>query len=476
MSHNILKRVVTATKYLFKKREFYEGARRTKQNRNFQGASEQNFEDLVSYERPILRARARWLSVNNALMRNIDKTIVANVINRGIKLQIEDTYQDDWDRWIKSCDITERLNLNSMQRIMLKTKLVDGEAFLYMRFTSKGLKLQLIDADMICEYKGKNGVEINSNGSIKGYYLYTDEYHTQVKFIKKKFIVHLYDTERVEQYRGITEYAPSIIDIKNFTAFNTNTIASLTARSSIAYYIKNSSYNQDDNLISEDDGGRYDDLVDINGIQVHYLNEGEEIGALEGGTNPTNYKEFTEATMRLMCNGRNISFELGTRDFSKVNFSSQKASILQDNKRFDVEQDDMIDRVLEPIYRAWRENEALLGRLNNKEVAYTWIVPIREWVQPDKEMKVALLKLENDLETHTSLAKSTGKNYKDILEQKKLDIELKKKILGEDYDAEMKRELKLRKYQLELEHKAQKRSKDDKKAKKRAKKKATKTA
>jgi len=68
------------------KRAFYEGGRITKANRDFWNANSP-FETTAAPDRDILRARARWLHENNPIMANIDKTIVNNVVGRGITLQ-----------------------------------------------------------------------------------------------------------------------------------------------------------------------------------------------------------------------------------------------------------------------------------------------------------------------------------------------------------------------------------------------------
>lgn len=410
------------------KRSFFEGARRTKVNRDFQNASNLDFETLALTDRDTMRARARWLKANNPIMSNIDSTIINNVIGPGIKLQTDQEVETAWLAWCEECDLTGRLKFEDMQAVILDTRMVDGEILVYKKPTKDGLRLQLIEADQIDSYRGKGGLEVDDNGVVTAYFIKSG---SKTERVPAEYIINYRKTGRATQYRGVSEYSRSIIDIKNFSAFVSANIETLRARANVAYAVTSASGGGiHGGVMTDDDGER---IQQINGAFVHYLGAGESITALDSRTTPVNFREFVNSTVRMIAVGRNISYELAFRDFSQVNFSSARASIIQDNKRFDAEQKHIIQYVLNDIFRTWYEIETLRGALRGPMPKFGWVTPAREWVQPKQDLDVVLTKIENNLMAPEDAAKALGQDYEDILKRKKANLDLAKKILGDDY-------------------------------------------
>ena len=412
-------------------RTFFEGAKRTKATRDFANASNQNFEELAKTDRDTLRARARWLSANNPIMSNIDATIINNVVGRGIQLQLQDEkVQIQWDKWVKNSDLTGRRVFGDIQRLILQTRMVDGEIYIYKKPTKDGLKIQLIEADQLDTYAGDSGMELDADGKVTGYYVQTKDGTT---LVPAKYMINYHKSNRVSQYRGVSEYSRSIIDIKNFQGFTTANIQSLRARANIAYVV------QGDNI----DPGAYgavkkenEQIQEINGAFVHYLGQNETISAMDSKSTPVNYAEFVNSTVRMIATGRNISYELAFRDFSQVNFSSARASIIQDNLRFDAEQQHMVTYVLEDIFKTWYEWEFSLGREVEELPTHTWVMPVRQWVRPKEDLSVIIEMIDKNLMTYTDAAKARGMNFEDLLIQRQKEEELIKKYkLNKEVDS-----------------------------------------
>ena len=431
--------LVSWVKKLFTKRSFYEGAKFNTQNRDFYRSTTQDFEELVRFDRKVLRARARWLHENNAIMSNIDNTILNNVIGMGITLQsktgnkrVDDEIEKKFKEWSKHCDITNRLHFNDLQRVILGNRMVDGEIFVYKRVVNDKkypFKLQLIESDFVDESQGINGVELDNFGAVKGYYFQNKNSINSI-FVKSEDIVNYCRIERPTQYRGISEYKQSIMDLKNFMAFNSALIAAVRARANIAYVVKSAS-----DMKSYIDEEEYEQLQTINGLSVFYLNKGEAIEKLDPDIVSGEYKPFVESVIRMLSSARNISYELAYRDFSKVNFSSARASIIQDNKRFDNEQSHLIDYVLNPIFNEWLEVNVMSGNfksikphifINNREkyIKPVWITPAREWVDPLKDIKAIQTELELGLTTLSEVLGKKGKDLEEVLIQRQKEQEL----------------------------------------------------
>jgi lambda family phage portal protein len=377
-----------------------------------------------------MRARARWLHENNPIMANIDKAIINNVIGRGITLQaktgdkkLDAEIEARFSKWMRNCDISGRKNFADVQRILLETRMVDGEVYIYKRITKDGLKIQIIEADAIDSNKGKSGITIDDTGAAVIYHF---SIGGKSYDLPAKDIINYARFERASQLRGISEYKQAIIDIKNFSAFNTATIQAARARANISYIVESNRENVAHGATTEDG----EEIFDINGLMVYYLREGESIKSLDSTNGGTNYKEFIGSVVRMMAVARNISYELAFRDYSQVNFASARASLIQDNKRFDYEQEHLTSYVLESIFESWLEFEQLQGlRIPSSmpEVYHRWAYPKRDWVDPLKDLKALQVELDIGLTTRTDACASRGVDYEENLETIAKEKELRAK-------------------------------------------------
>ncbi len=186
-----------------------------------------------------------------------------------------------------------------------------------------------------------------------------------------------------------------------------------------------------------------EDIQDINGLMVYYLRTGESIKSFDYSNGGANYGEFITSTIRLMATARRVSYELAFRDYSQVNFSSARASLIQDNKTFDYEQAHFSRYVLDNIFKTWLKLEINLGRLPISRNAYTkdaklyhqirWSFPKREWVDPVKDLTALSMEINLGLTTRTDACMRRGVDYEEVIETQKREMDYKKATLGEHY-------------------------------------------
>ena len=426
-------------------RKFYEGGKKTEANRDFWNATS-HFEATAVDDRDTMRARARWLFGNNPIMANIDGAIVDNVVGTGIALQskigkkkLDSEIERLFKIWAEDknlCDATGRMTFGDMQRGILGNRMVDGEIFIYKRFTPEGLVLQVIEADAL-DGGQDNGVVKSPDGKVISYrFKVANEdgtYSNKTMNIPSEYIINYYKAERFTQYRGISEYKQAIIDIKNFSAYQSSTIAGARARSSIAYTIQADLNPTGTGVTGTTDEDR---IQEINGLMVYYLKQGESITKTAPQGASDDYKAFVETTVRMMATARRVSYELAFKDYSKVNFASSRASLIQDNYRFDAEQKHFVTYVLNDIFATWLEIEIMKGTVKIPLVKFMetksdfakprWVMPKRSWVDPLKDMLAIEKEVSLNLTTQTDEAMARGKDYEEILDQKVIEMEMLK--------------------------------------------------
>lgn len=425
---------------------FYEGGKYTLANQDFSSASSAQFEQLASQDRDTMRSRARWLSANNPIISNIDETIINNSIGNGLRFQsvtgdkkVDDEIESLWKDWTEkeSFDITGRYHFHDFQRILLGQRMTDGE-ILVQNVINKNkffpLSLQAIEVDNLDKtYSPLNANNLDSN-FVDGVEL--DRYGKPISYkfntvygkqfsVKAKNIINFYKPEnRFSQYRGITEYKRTIMDLKNFAGFNDATIQSARVRANIGYVVENeggisrTSTTQDDY-----------ELEQLNGVFVEYLRKGEKLHVIDPQSSGTGYSDFVNTTIRMIASARNVSYELAFKDFTKTNFSSARASLIQDHKNFSYNQEHMANYFLNPTFTLFVRTMMMAGNIRtinhndfwknqSKYIRPNWVVPERMFIDPLKEIKAIAEEVRLGVTTLSEVAKSKGKDFEELVTQR----------------------------------------------------------
>lgn len=432
------------------KRGFYEGGKRTGTNQDFWNANS-DFENTASPDRDTMRARARWLHENNAIMANIDATIVRNSVGNGFTFQsktgkenIDKQIEALWAEFIKpeNCDVTRRQHFGDMQSLILSQRMCDGEIVIKKHLTQKKatpFQIQLIEADRFdTSYKvhvdnsntlsSVDGIELDTLGAPQNYVFRTG-LMSSVKVPSSEVIHYFRMDNRATQYRGLSEYKQSIVDLRNFAGYQTSTLKSARARASVAYAIETNNVGGHIAALGGSKKDDYDPIYDINGVMVHYLNSGEKMHQYDPAIKGTEYGEFVRACVRLIAVARKVSYELAFRDYSQVNFSSARASFIQDHKRFSNEQWHMVTYVLNPLFESWLDANVMAGNikglgisayfLNKSEFCQPrWVAPAREWVDPLKDINAIQKEIEMGITTISEVAAARGKDLEDVIAER----------------------------------------------------------
>lgn len=428
-------------------RGFYEGGKRTGTNQDFWNANS-DFENTASPDRDTMRARARWLHENNAIMANIDATIVRNSVGNGFGFQskcgkekIDKQIEALWAVWVqaKNCDVTGRQHFGGIQQLILSQRMCDGEVIIKKHLSSNKsnpFQIQLIEADRFdVLYKVRvdnsnvlssvDGIELDTLGAPKNY-VFRDGLMSSVKVPADQIIHYFKMGNRSSQYRGISEYKQAIVDLRNFSGYQTATLKSARARASVAYAIETNNVGGHLGALTQGKTSDNDQIYDINGVMVHYLNSGEKMHQYDPTIKGTEYGEFVRSCVRLIATARQISYELAFRDYSQVNFSSARASFIQDHKRFSNEQWHMVTYVLNPLFESWLDANVMAGNIKGLSAsAYflnksdfckpRWIAPAREWVDPLKDINALMKEIEMGITTIGEVAAARGKDLEDVI-------------------------------------------------------------
>lgn len=414
---------------------------------------------------PTLRRRSRSLYMGAPLARSAINSNQINVIGSGLIVKprinykvigiskehaknLEQQMKHEFGLWAESkwCCSTHLNNFVELQQVALISWLLNGDCFAlpiydkqtpYMPYQ---LRIRLIEADRVrtpeafgdyidLNYKCNgnrvySGVEISSIGAVVAYHIcnsYPNEYETTRKWVRipavgertgNPNVIHVFNAERAEQYRGVPYLAPVIETIKQMTRYTEAEIMAAVINGLFSVFI--TTEEGDDNVDfggieeSEDEQEERDYQLG-NGI-VNYLKEGEDIKVADATRPNVNFGTFTDSMAKYIGAALDIPKDLLLKDFGK-SYSASRAALLEAWKAFRMRRTWFADDFCQPIYELWLAEAVAKERIQAPgffvdpaiRKAYCmaqWNGPAPGQLDPVKEATGAKIRLNNGLSTY----------------------------------------------------------------------------
>ena len=164
---------------------------------------------------------------------------------------------------------------------------------------------------------------------------------------------------------------------------------------------------------------------------IKHLMPGESITSFNPQRPGATFEPFVERILRAISAALGLPYELVAKDFSKTNYSSARAALLEARRYFKVKQEWLSRKLCQPVWDMVLEEAYLKGELGsvsfydkrNYWSGATWIAPGWEWVDPLKEAKAAEVGLKNGIVTHSDLYSAQGKDWEESFEQRKRELD-----------------------------------------------------
>lgn len=464
----------------------YQGAESNRLNANKNPKNQSaNAEMSGPFGADKLRAWARMLVRDNAYAWGVVDTIVSSVIGTGIKAQsvfetvegediedINDKRDSIWEQWCEVCDLNGQFTFTEIQQLAQREIVEAGECLIHLVVTPNKkhrgiyrpvpLALELIEADRLASDKdtylvqretGKRivrGVEMDNLGRPVAYWIYPahpNEPHvvsTTPKRIDAKDILHLYRRDRIGQSRGVSWFAPVVSWLRDLGVYVDNEIQSSAVASCFSVAITSQT---PIGGFSPPSSGTSSSTTDTNGNQYEYIEPGVIMRMGQGDDvkviDPTRPNASAEAWIGLMLRGiavgTGLSYEIVARDFSQTNYSSNRASQLEDRRRFRVWQRYLINHLCQPVWDKFCDAAALDGNklfpamadlLDDRRVnaAVEFMPPSWEWVDPATEQGASESSIRAFQSTYQDELGTKGSNWRNVFYQRAKEERLLKKL------------------------------------------------
>lgn len=438
----------------------------------------------INYNNQKLRQRSRILTMSGGLALSAINANRTNVVGRGLypKSRIDREYlgmsideaanwQKHTDRefflWAKNkraCDATGINDFFEIQQLVFTSWLTSGDCFgLFKHYKSTNLmpyslRIHVIEADRIATpglstvgisrltdgmYNGNrvyDGVEVTDSGLIEAYHVrnnYPGEYNsyitewTRVPAYGEKTglpnIVHVMNSERPDQYRGVPFLAPVIESINNIRRYTESELMAAIVESFYTAFITldsnvegipfNEAIPSGDSEYDTDD-----DEYEMGPGTTVKLKEGEDVKFGDPKRPNNGFPTFVKAVATHIGAALEIPVDLLEKSFT-ASYSAARAALLEAWKSFLMRRTWFESDFCNPVREVWMYEAIALGRIiapgffndplkRNAYLGCSWIGPSQGMLDPTKEISAEVMACQYGLSTYSdSTTKLNGSDW-----------------------------------------------------------------
>lgn len=489
------------------------GASHTKRGvKGFQAESGSPREDIDA-NNGTLRQRSRMLYMSSPIAASGIKTNRTNTIGLGLRLNpkidweylgITPEQAEKWEKDTKAefrlwagrkdaCDATGMNSFYEIQQLAFVSWLVSGDVFVLLKRTGRdkdrpySLRLHVIEADrcstpqkgvqylfgmMQGETDGGNkiydGVEVDKGGKAIAYHfrntypyepIAEEAKWERVEAYGKKTglpnVLHVMNSERPEQYRGVSYLAQIIEPILQMRRYTEAEIMAAIVNSFFTAFIKTTRDTSELPFDSTSPGGdgqeegqeRYNpEEYGMGPGQMNVMNPDEDVVFAEPKHPVAGFGEFMKEICTQIGAALEIPVDLLLKEFNK-SYSASRAALLEAWKSFRMYRGWFTSDFCQPVYEVWLSEAVALGRVNapgffgdrrTKEawLGAEWVGPSQGQLDPIKEITAEIMAVKAGFSTHEdSTVRLNGGDWNANMNKLQMENAKKGKAAGDGGDA-----------------------------------------
>ena len=369
-----------------------------------------------------------------------------------------------WANRKQACDATGVNNFYGMQQLISLAWPMSGDVFALIKreeptpLEPYSLRLHILEADRIrtphcgnvqgivnnplltdittAKLENGNtvfdGVEVDPSGKVVAYHIantYPYEYGAEpTKFVRVAAygemsglpnILHIMDTERPEQYRGVPYLAQAIEPLLQLRRYTEAEITAAIVQSFFTAFVKTEAGNADIPFNEVGSEGTQEVSRDPNEYEMgpgtmNILEPGEDV-TFGSPTHPnTGFDTFVRALCEQVGACIEIPADLLMMSFN-ASYSASRAALLEAWKGFRMRRSWLTDDFCRPVYELWLTEAVARGRISapgfltdpiirQAYLCSEWIGPAQGQLDPTKEVQAATMAIEAGLSTHEAEA------------------------------------------------------------------------
>jgi lambda family phage portal protein len=422
-------------------------------------------------ERVAVSDRAEDLIANNAHAASIvDSTAISTVGGPGLLPQSKINHkllgiteeqaadiaaqaESAFKLWSRECDAEGCDHFSDLQYLTVRNLIGRGEYVnLPVRISEPGrtfsLAYQILDPrrlrtpyDMISKPDIRDGVRLSKSGRRLSYFIADpDDGHLTTNLGATSFrevparrghlpeIFHGFIRKNPEQVRGISALAPVLKLFKDYDDYMDFEVIGAIMAASIPLFIETPEDEDpgESSAVNTDSSGRIQELAPGG---IYYGSANQKPHILENNRPSNSFSSFVETLQRSMGAAVGLPYEVISKDFSKTNYSSARAALLEAWRTFQSIQVWLQNHFCQPTWQMVFEEAWLLGMIRLPDGApdfyqarhlwtnASWTPPKRGHIDPVKEYAAGKEGIRSNMLTMSDWYSEQGKDYEEELRQ-----------------------------------------------------------
>lgn len=460
-----------------------------------------------------LRQRARMLYMASPIAASAINTNRTKVVGTGLTLKssidrdvlgLSPDAAKKWQRqteaefklWAakkQNCDALGLNNFSGMQQLALKSWLLSGDVFAVIKretptpFNPYGLRVHIVEADRVCtpsNYGGRSlysytdgeipegkpgaghkvydGVEVDAGGKVVAYHVcngypqsvYTQtETWTRIEAVGKRTgmpnVLHIMDSERPDQYRGVTYLAQVIEPLLQLRRYTESELMAALVQSFFTAWIVTKT-DQAEIPLGEvgagdiaggvpsenpDEVSQSENEYEMGPGTVAHLADGEDIRFGNPNIPTAGFETFVKTICKLIGSALELPYDVLVKEFNS-SYSASRGALLEAWEAFKMRRVWFVDDFCQPVYELWLSEAVARGRIKapgffddplirEAWCGARWIGPVQGQLDPKKEADAALLLVDRAIKTHDQVTRElSGGDWEENVEQLQHELEL----------------------------------------------------
>lgn len=263
----------------------------------------------------------------------------------------------------------------------------------------------------------------------------------------RPIVIHFFDKLRDGQTRGVSRMAPIVEKLRMEDHYSKVELQAAVINAVLAAFIKspmgpeameemfgedgiNKEGSAANGWVGERSQFYQENSIKVGGARIQALFPNDEIGMVQTARPAAQFADFEAAVLRHVASGLGISYEQLASDWSKTNYSSARAALIEIWRGWTVRRTAFAQGFCQPFFMSWLEEMVLDGRIRLPQnapdfhqnwMAYSrakWVGPGRGFVDPVKEIQAAAMRVALGVSTlEDEAAELTGSDWGDNMDQ-----------------------------------------------------------
>ena len=412
---------------------------------------------LISTASPRLRSRVRDLVRNYPVFTRAVSAYSAFMIGPGPQFQslannpdgtpnkeLRKKLESSFLRWMEhDADVSGQLHFFELQHLLCRQLVETGESFFQLthrkHYKQNPLALLPIEADRLVSFstiKPKknneftNGIEyVEKTGERIAYHVAADELGMNIIRVPASDMLHIYHVQRPGQLRGVTPLAPAIVFARAMSEYAGSELEAQKIASRYLSFITTpdiDGFQTSRGLLGAKETSEAPKIDSIENALIEYLRPGEEIKFADMPNRPGDgFSQFESYTTRMTAVCVNLSYEVLSGDYQKINYSQSKA-IRGDNSLFLSPDKFMHEyRSLRPTFYQWLKLETITKDYipsyywQNPELIerHAWFYKERPSTDPTRDATADIKYIEAGLKSPQEIILARGGDPEKVIEE-----------------------------------------------------------